>query len=273
MSRLATDVESPASLPTAPEVPPSATLGEQPVPGAADSGIDGSSLTQAPPDVPLNLEAWPQQGRVRYQSSYWGMPVEGEQRWSHDGARFNASLTGTVPVKGELLRQAATGHIAGGRPVSEQFSETFNRNQFETQFASDGSKLIQVRKGALREVPTEGYALDMLALTHFVAMQPPDVPAFDIMVVTFRGSISRVTVQQFPAALIELPVGKTMARRFHAVGNKGRLKIDVWLSSDWRNAPVRIRVEDEGGAYDLKADEVEIDGSLLAKAPIGSGAD
>ncbi|WP_345531133.1 DUF3108 domain-containing protein [Viridibacterium curvum] len=273
MSRPATETESAASLPPAPDVPLSPTPDEVATPDVAEAGNGTNPLAQAPAEPPLNLEAWPQQGRVRYQSSYWGMPVEGEQRWSHDGARFNASLTGTVPVKGELLRQAATGHISGGRPVSEQFSETFNRNQFETQFASDGSKLIQVRKGALREVPTEGYALDMLALTHFVAMQPPDVPAFDVMVVTFRGSISRVTVQQFPAAEIELPAGKTMARRFHAMGNKGRLKIDVWLSSDWRNAPVRIRVEDDGGAYDLKADEVEIDGALLAKAPIGSGVD
>lgn len=258
-------------------------LAEQPaaVPDAlADAGQGALAVPEAPSapladveTVPVDLAAWPQQGRVRYQSSYWGVPVEGEQRWSHDGARYSASLTGTVPVRGELLRQDATGRIAGGRPVSERFDETFNRNTFHTEFAADGSKLVQLRKGAPREVSTEGYALDMLALTHFVAMQPPDLPSFDVLVVTFRGSVSRVTVQQFPAADIELPAGKTRARRFHAVGNKGRLKIDVWLSSDWRNAPVRIRVEDEAGAYDLKADEVEIDGSVLATAPPGASND
>jgi len=241
----------------------------QPEPEASAPMPEPVAQAAAPEPSP-SLDGWARQGRVHYSSSYWGLPVSGEQVWSHDEAQFNASLRGTVPIKGELLKQESVGRIAGGKPVSDSFNETFNASKYETRFAPDGSKLDQVRKGDPREVPTGGYALDMLALMHYMALQPLDAPAFDVFVVSFRGSVSRVTVEQRPPHSIDLPAGTMTARQFHAEARNGALKIDIWLASDYQNAPVRIRVEDAGGSYDLKADELELDGKLLLRKAVAS---
>jgi hypothetical protein len=151
--------------------------------------------------------------------------------------------------------------------VSDSFRETFNAAQYETLFDPAGNRVKQVRKGSPREVETGGYALDMLALTHFMALQPVGAPGFDIFVVTFRGSLSRVSIEQRPARALELPLGTINARQFHAEARNGSLKIDIWLAVDWSNAPVRIRVEDSNGTYDLKAEEVELNGQVLGSRP------
>jgi hypothetical protein len=234
-----------------------------------------SSVLAEAPSAPLaDLSAWSRQGRVRYVSSYYGLTVTGVQVWSRDDTQFSASLRGSVPIKGELIKQESSGRIIAGRPVSDSFRETFNAGQYETLFDPAGNKINQVRKGNAREVETGGYALDMLALTHFMALQPVGAPNFDVFVVTFRGSVSRVSIEQRPARMIDLPVGSINARQFHAEARNGSLKIDIWLSVDWNNAPVRIRVEDSNGTYDLKAEEVEVDGKIVGtRPPVNSTSD
>jgi hypothetical protein len=221
-----------------------------------------------PQPAPLaDIGAWAKQGRVRYVSTYYGLPITGEQIWSRDDTQFSASLRGSVPIKGELIKQESSGRIVAGRPVSDSFRETFNAAQYETHFDAASNKVQQIRKGTAREVETGGYALDMLALMHFMALQPVGGDNFDVFVVTFRGSVSRVSIEQRPAHRVDLPVGSISARQFHAEARNGSLKIDIWLAVDWHNAPVRIRVEDAGGTYDLKAEEVEIAGTIVGRRP------
>lgn len=263
-----------ASAPLANEAPPvesltqstpvAETLASAPVP-EAQSVVASAEPTPAPL---ADLGTWSRQGRVRYVSSYMGIPITGEQVWSRDDTQFSASLRGSVPIKGELIKQESSGRILAGRPVSDNFRETFNAAQYETHFDPAGNKVQQVRKGAEREVDTGGYALDMLALTHFMALQPVGADNFDVFVVTFRGSVSRVTIEQRPAQQVELPLGSVYARQFHAEARNGSLKIDVWLSVDWSNAPLRIRVQDSGGTYDLKAEKVEVDGVIVGRSPV-----
>ncbi|MDB5800412.1 MAG: hypothetical protein JWL63_1351 [Rhodocyclales bacterium] len=251
-----------------PEIAASAVLAEAQSPPLADSR--SAPLADTPPQPPASLadlSNWARQGRIRYVSSYYGLPISGEQTWSHDDKRFSASLRGSVPIKGELIKQVSSGRITTGRPVSESFTETFNSARYETRFDAAGNKVQQVRKGDARDVETGGYALDMLALTHFMGLQPVGGQSFDVFVVTFRGSVSRVTIEQRAARVVELPVGMVNARQFHAEARNGSLKIDIWLAVDWRNAPVRIRVEDAGGTYDLKAEEVEVEGQIVGSRP------
>jgi hypothetical protein len=219
-----------------------------------------------------DLSGWAKQGRVRYVSSYYGLMVTGVQEWSRDDAQFSASLRGLVPIKGELIKQESSGRIVAGRPVSDSFRETFNSSQYETLFDAAGNTVKQVRKGTPREVETGGYALDMLALTHFMSLQPVGAPNFDVFVVTFRGSVSRVSIEQRPVSALQLPLGTISARQFHAEARNGSLKIDIWLAADWSNAPVRIRVEDGNGTYDLKAEEVELNGQIVGSRTGSSSA-
>jgi hypothetical protein len=258
------EAEALPAEPLAQSTPAEDPLASAPVPEA--QSVAQVAEADVAPLVSLE-DGWAKQGRVRYVSSYYGLTVSGEQVWSRDDAQFSASLRGSVPIKGELLKQESSGRILGGRPVSDSFRETFNSAQYETHFDAAGGKVEQMRKGAPREVETGGYALDMLALTHFMALQPVGAKNFDVFVVTFRGSVSRVSIEQRPAHLIELPLGSISARQFHAEARNGSLKIDIWLAVDWRNAPVRIRVEDTGGTYDLKAEEVSLDGLVVGGRP------
>jgi hypothetical protein len=235
-----------------------------PVPEAQSPAVVAEAASAPLSDID---GAWSRQGRVRYVSSYYGLPITAEQEWQRDDSQFTASLSGSVPIKGELIKQESSGRIVAGRPVSDTFRETFNAGQYETHFDAAGNTVQQVRKGTPREVATGGYALDMLALMHFMALQPMEEGrTFDVFVVTFRGSVSRVSIEQRRPRTIELPLGTVNARQFHAEARNGSLKIDVWLSVDWQNAPLRIRVEDAGGTYDLKAEQVEINGVVLARA-------
>jgi hypothetical protein len=253
---------SDASAPAAESAPAVEMAASAPVPES-----QSTTVAEATPAPLADISGWAKQGRVRYVSSYYGLTVTGIQEWSRDDTQFSASLRGSVPIKGELIKQESSGRIVAGRPVSDSFRETFNASQYETNFDPAANKISQVRKGNARDVETGGYALDMLALTHFMALQPVGAPNFDVFVVTFRGSVSRVSIEQRPARTIDLPVGSINARQFHAEARNGSLKIDIWLSVDWNNAPVRIRVEDPNGTYDLKAEEVTLDGKLVGVEP------
>jgi hypothetical protein len=261
---------SPPIDPVAQSVPPVEVAAAAPVPEAQPQAAAETQATSAPL---TDINAWAKQGRVSYVSSYYGIMITGVQEWSRDDVQFSASLRGLVPIKGELIKQESSGRIVAGRPVSDSFLETFNSSQYETQFDVAGNKVKQVRKGNPREVDTGGYALDMLALTHFMSLQPVGAPNFDVFVVTFRGSVSRVSIEQRPAQLLQLPLGTISARQFHAEARNGSLKIDIWLAPAWSNAPVRIRVEDNNGTYDLKAEEVELNGQVVGSRPGSSDAD
>ncbi|MEC5387037.1 DUF3108 domain-containing protein [Uliginosibacterium sp. H3] len=295
----------PAPKPAKPKQPappladaPMASLGDTPVESSAPLAEATSAADQLPQSAPTvdvataasapeaqsqavaqatsaplaDISGWARQGRVRYISSYYGLTVTGVQEWSRDDTQFSASLRGSVPIKGELIKQESSGRIVAGRPVSDSFRETFNAAQYETQFDAAGNTIKQVRKGSPREVETGGYALDMLALTHFMSLQPPGAPNFDVFVVTFRGSVSRVSIEQRPSQALQLPLGSISARQFHAEARNGSLKIDIWLANDWSNAPVRIRVEDNNGTYDLKAEEVELNGQVVGTRPSSAAA-
>jgi hypothetical protein len=240
-----------------------------PAPEAQSQAVAETQATSAPL---ADISGWAKQGRVRYVSSYYGLTVTGVQEWTRDDTQFAASLRGSVPIKGELIKQESSGRIVAGRPVSDSFRETFNASQYETTFDAAGNTVKQVRKGSPREVETGGYALDMLALTHFMSLQPVGAPNFDVFVVTFRGSVSRVSIEQRPVSALQLPLGTISARQFHAEARNGSLKIDIWLAADWSNAPVRIRVEDGNGTYDLKAEEVELNGQIVSSRTGSSSA-
>ncbi|HSD39160.1 MAG TPA: DUF3108 domain-containing protein [Rhodocyclaceae bacterium] len=260
----------PPSEPTEQSAPAVEVAALAPLPEAQSQAVAEAKA----PSAPLaDISGWAKQGRVSYVSSYYGIMITGVQEWSRDDAQFSASLRGFVPIKGELIKQESSGRIVAGRPVSDSFLETFNSSQYETQFDPAGNAVKQVRKGNPREVDTGGYALDMLALTHFMSLQPVGAPNFDVFVVTFRGSVSRVSIEQRPAQALQLPLGTIMARQFHAEARNGALKIDIWLAPDWSNAPVRIRVEDSNGKYDLRAEKVELNGQVVGSRPGSSDSD
>lgn len=228
------------------------------------------------PDAPRNrtdLRDWPLAGRVSFDASLGAMPAgEAEYVWSHDALQYNARLS--LRSAG-LLRlayrydavQETAGRLMGNNLQPERYTEQANTRHFDTRFDAAAGMIRQDRNGAPRELEAKGVALDILSLLHFLGGQPADAEAFDIFVVSPRGSVARVTVLQKGQVERDLPLGKVPVRRFVAEARGGELYIEVDLARLWRNAPMRIYIEDrkQDLKLDLRASQVEIEGSVLAR--------
>lgn len=277
---IAPDAQSPPVDASAPVAEQSAPAASQSAPVAAQStpvAQSAAAASEATPGVKdrTNLSEWPSQGHVVFDAFYGNMELPAgtaEHSWSHDEQRYAASMA--IRSSG-LLRlayrydavQETSGWVDHNRLLVGRYTETVNKRHYDSQFDLVRGVVHQDRNGDKRDVEAKGVALDILSLLHFLGGQPRDAEAFDIFVVSPRATVSRVTVLQKPAQEIDLPVGAVRARQFIAEAHGGDLRIEVWLASNWRNAPVRIYIEDrkQDLKLDLKASQVEIEGIVLAR--------
>lgn len=237
------------------------------------SSSSSSSSSSSEPALAIQTD-WPHKGCIGYVLNVTYGILNGdlghaEQCWQHDDSSYSASLKGRAAVAWRelLLEQRSSGRVAGGLPISEQFDETVDKRSYQTLFDPNASAIHQNRNGDPREVPTGGVALDMLALMQFLSLQPDDREAFDVFVVASRGMVSRVTVVQQEPGEVKLPGGTVMARRYRAEARGGELRIDVWISRQLRNAPVRFRIVNKGDIFDFLATDVTLDDKQIMRAP------
>lgn len=256
----------PALAQSAPEAASAPLAQSVPVPTAQSEPADGvRNLT--------DLRDWPVAGVVQFDASLSGLPAgEAEHVWSHDALQYNARLNlrsaGLVRLAYRYDAQQETqGRLVGNNLRVERYVEQANTRHFESLFDHVAGVVRQDRNGAKREVEAKGVALDILSLLHFLGGQPASAEAFDIFVVSPRASVARVTVLQKAPRERELPVGRVLVRPFVAEARGGELYIEVDLASAWRNAPVRIFIEDrkQDLKLELRAAQVDIEGTVLAR--------
>ncbi|MEC5400199.1 hypothetical protein [Uliginosibacterium sp. H1] len=214
---------------------------------------------------------WPNKGRVTYVASVlWGiLPLEGsgEQRWEHDGEGFRVRQV--VGGLGREIVQESAGRILRGQPIIDGFRETrTNGRSAQALIDQANGSILQIRGEERRERKVEGAILDLVTLPHMLAAVGAQI---DVVEFNAIGGfwVERVVVANEGEVEIELPLGRVMARRFHAETRQGQYKIDIWISRDWRGAPLRIRVDDrrEGLRVDMRATEIELDGQIVASTP------
>ena len=95
-----------------------------------------------------------------------------------------------------------------------------------------------------RERQIRGLAVALSALPEMLMTLDASVDKAAFFVVGDFWVDDAVVVQRGKEYL-RLPVGRVEARHFATQTKKGDL-IDVWLAPQWRNAPVRIRIEAGG---------------------------
>jgi len=231
-------------------------------------------VAEAPKDpIPVSVDpaatqAWPREGRIRFQVRYGETIEVGEMihTWSHDGERYTMrSEAATVGLARLIKRfngvQQSQGRVGPEGLAPTGFQEDLNGKQSHAVFDWAQRKVFLSRPDRVREVAFEGMAEDILSLAHHLAFQPDGVTSMSLYVVGGRWGAD-ATLSQVANELLRLPWGSIETRHFHCEARNGEFVVDLWLSRQHRNAPVRIRVDDrkQGHVVDEIAREIELDG-------------
>lgn len=248
----------------------------EPSPGASSATEvpAASEVAAAPKDpIPVSVDpaatqAWPREGRIRFQVRYGETIEVGEMihTWSHDGERYTMrSEAATVGLARLIKRfngvQQSQGRVGPEGLAPTGFQEDLNGKQSHAVFDWAQRKVFLSRPDRVREVAFDGMAEDILSLAHHLAFQPDGVTSMSLYVVGGRWG-AEATLSQVANELLRLPWGSIETRHFHCEARNGEFVVDLWLSRQHRNAPVRIRVDDrkQGHVVDEIAREIELDG-------------
>ncbi len=248
----------------------------EPSPGASSATEvpAASEVAAAPKDpIPVSVDpaatqAWPREGRIRFQVRYGETIEVGEMvhTWSHDGERYTMrSEAATVGLARLIKRfngvQQSQGRVGPEGLAPTGFQEDLNGKQSHAVFDWAQRKVFLSRPDRVRDVAFDGMAEDILSLAHHLAFLPDGVTSMSLYVVGGRWG-AEATLSQVANELLRLPWGSIETRHFHCEARNGEFVVDLWLSRQHRNAPVRIRVDDrkQGHVVDEIAREIELDG-------------
>ncbi|GAA5183628.1 hypothetical protein GCM10025771_35670 [Niveibacterium umoris] len=247
------------------------TVAKVPEAGAEKPVVDPVPLTVDPEAT----QAWPREGRIRYQVRYGETIEVGEMihTWSHDGERYTMRSEASTSGLARLIKrfngvQQSQGRVGPEGLAPTGFQEDLNGKQSHAVFDWAQRKVILSRPDLVREVPFVGLAQDILSLAHHLAFQPDGMEQTTLYVVGGRWG-SEATLSQIANERLRLPWGSIEARHFHCEARNGEFIVDLWLSRQHRNAPVRVRVDDrkQGHVFDEVAREIELDGVKLDIQP------
>ncbi len=244
---------------------------EQPVVIVPDVAVPPPVPVSHPFPVTVNPEAtemWPHQGRIVFQVRYGEMLDVARMihTWSHDGERYTMRAEMETVGLARMFRkfgalQQSQGRVGPEGLAPTGFQEDLNGKQSHAVFDWDARRVMMSRPDRVREVPIDGVAEDILSLAHHLAFQADGMETIRVFVVAGRWG-AEAELRQVAAERLRMPWGLVDTRHFHCEARNGEFGIDVWLSREHRNAPVRIRVDDrkQGHVIDEVAIEIELDG-------------
>lgn len=246
--------------------------GQAPVMGGGASAPVAAASAPAPYPSPVSVnpaatQAWPRSGKIRYQVRYGETTEIGQMLmiWSHDGERYTLRTEmKTVGLARMIKRfdgvQQSQGLVGPEGLAPTGFQEDLNGKQSHARFDWGVRKVQLSRPDGTQEraMPVDG-AQDILSLAHHLAFQSDGAEQIKLYVVAGRWAVP-VEVTQVASERLRLPAGVVEARHFHCESNDGQYVIDLWLSREHRNAPIRIRVDDR--KQHLVIDEIAQDMAL-----------
>lgn len=227
--------------------------GELPAPAAETEPVVVATAppsTLAPP-APA-LPAFPRSGQITFSIVYGrdGFPVARTvQSWKIDGERYQlASRSETVGIV-DLFRSQHRTYVsrgeltAGGlRPETFLMSRDRGRGAEEARVRFDwGQGRVTLGPAtAQREQALPGGSQDILSFMYQLALAPPP-PGRTRVAVTNGTRLETYELDVLPEERIETPLGLMRAlpiRHLRAPGTEG---VDIWLATEYRHLPVRMR--------------------------------
>ncbi len=258
-------VESPPREVVAPEV--AAEPAAAPMPPAAPASI----TTPAPVELP-----WPRQGRIRFAvmrgEGERGMQIgQSTHTWQHDGATYAlrsvTETTGLVALfRTVRIVQSSEGTLTAEGLVPQAFSVERNGKQAEqARFDWNSRKvMLQSGGGVAREAPLVAGAQDILSQIYQIGLTGA-AARIELMIATGK-NYGRYAYEAVADEKIATRFGELRTWHIKTAALPGEQAMELWLASDYRNLPVRIRfIDRKGDVFDQNAVELEVDGTALAE--------
>lgn len=247
--------------PAAAEAPEPATVPE-PVPAAAaapaKAGID-----------------WPRKGRIRFVvtrgEGEQGMLIgESTHTWRYDDGRYAlrtvTETTGLVALFREVrIVQSSEGVVGPEGLVPQTFEvERKGKPAEGVRFDwSSGKAALTVGGQLRREVALTPGAQDILSQIYQMGLAGA-AARLEMMIATGK-NYGRYAYEAVGDETLATPFGELRTWHVKTPALPGEQAMELWLASDYRNLPVRIRfIDRKGEVFDQNAVELEIDGARPA---------
>ncbi|MBI4988195.1 MAG: DUF3108 domain-containing protein [Rhodocyclales bacterium] len=258
-------------------VPEERAVPEVAAPAASSEPAPAAALPSAPPAAPAPAPVelpWPHQGRIRFTVTRG----EGEQTtlvgqsthtWRHDDATYTLqTLTETVGLAA-LFRpakvvQTSEGVLGEEGIVPREFRvERMGQTAERVRFDRDAMKVTLFSgERVRREAPLAAGSQDILSQIYQIGLTA--AARVELMIATGK-NYGRYAYEAVGEEKIATRFGELRTWHVKTPALPGEQGMDLWLASDYRNLPVRIRYLDrKGEVFEQNAVELEVDGARLA---------
>jgi len=257
--RVASASPAAAVMPTVSDAAPTPAPESTAPPVAAQPVVTASAepttfrMPEAPP-----LPSFPRKGQITYQLTLGPdqMPVgRTVQTWEFDGTQYRlgsqSESTGLIemlrPHRYHYLSQGTLSE-AGLRP--ERFLASVRRgSRIEESIAVFDWTGNQVRLGRLPQQTTvalpEG-SQDIISFMYQLALTPPE-PGRIRFPFTRGSRLDLASFDVLAPEMIDTPLGRLRTIPVVQVRETGKESLAIWLATDYRNLPVRIRFHNRDG--------------------------
>jgi hypothetical protein len=248
-------VEEPSEPGTLNEAP----VGDVPAPVASTEPVVVATAppTTYVPEMPP-LRSLPRKGRITYNLVYGRdrFPVgRTVQTWEMDSTRYRlASRSETTGIVDLFRSQHRTFMSRGSLTPRGLRPETFlmSRNrgrgpeQARAKFDWDAANIRLEGGAAPRNESLPQNTQDLLSLMYQLSLDPP-APGRFRQTVTNGARIETFDLDALPEETIQTPLGALRALPIKQVRKAGEESLELWLATEYRYLPVRIRFFDRDG--------------------------
>jgi Protein of unknown function (DUF3108) len=250
-----TTQQADAAIPAMPDPAPVAEpVSPAPEPVAIASAAPTVFQTPEAPPLP----SFPRKGRITYlltmgpDQTPVGRTV---QTWDFDGTQYTlggqSESTGLIEMfRPHRYHYLSRGTVSDQGLRPERFVASVKRgSRSEESLAVFNWEQGQVRLGRLPQqtsVALPAGSQDILSFMYQLALLPP-APGRITMPFTRGRQLETTSFDVLPAETIDTPLGRLRAVPVIQVRESGRESLAVWLATEYRNLPIRIRFFNRDG--------------------------
>ncbi len=242
-----------AAIPAAPDPAPVA----EPAPPAPVAVASAAPTVFQTPEAPP-LPSFPRKGRITYSLTMGPdqTPVgRTVQTWDFDGTQYTlggqSESTGLIEMfRPHRYHYLSRGTVSDQGLRPERFVASVKRgSRSEESLAVFNWEQGQVRLGRLPQqtsVALPAGSQDILSFMYQLALLPP-APGRITLPFTRGRQLETTSFDVLPAETIDTPLGRLRAVPVIQTREMGRESLAVWLATEYRNLPIRIRFYNRDG--------------------------
>lgn len=201
---------------------------------------------------PPPLPSFPRKGRITYQLTMGPeqTPVgRTVQTWAFEGGQYKlgsqSESTGLIEIfRPHRFHYLSQGTVSGDGLRPERFLASIKRGSHSEEalavFNWDEGRVRLGRMPQQTTVPLPAGSQDVISFMYQLALAPP-APGRITLPFTRGPRLDTVTFEVLNPEPIETPLGRLRTIPVVQVREPGHESMAVWLATDYRNLPVRIR--------------------------------